>query len=518
MKIGKIFTAGCAALWLGTALQAQSAGDLLRLSQYNYSFSTARSAALGGAFTSLGADLSSIGINPAGLGMYRGSEFGISPTLTSSDMENHYLGQQNNYSKTRFGLGNVGVALNLYQGSGALTSFTLGIGYNKLADFNTSSIAYGKNARNSITEIFAEDLYGIPSGDLAHPKDDPYAPFRKFGVDRWGGILGYQTGILDPMEDGISYSPWNSLAQSARIDPSLANIDRGSIGEYAISGGVNIENILYLGLTLGIQDISYRNENRYTETYLDNPLSLDGMTYIRMLDMNGTGVNVKFGLTVRPVPNLRIGMAIHSPTYIRIDEEYVEYMSADYKSMGNGELLDSPYLKNSYNFRTPTRFLAGLSYTLPNIGLITADYERVWYNDVKMRHMDGANWSFEQSLNDQIRDDYRTADNFRVGVELTPVKNFYVRGGYAYYGDCIKGDRGFINQSSIKSYENISVGLGFRFDNFYVDAAYIHTSYKYAPSQVFYFEDRADDFVIASGEIDTRQDRNTVTLSAGFKF
>ena len=75
-----------------------------------------------------------------------------------------------------------------------------------------------------------------------------------------------------------------------------------------------------------------------------------------------------------------------------------------------------------------------------------------------------------------------------------------------------------LNQSSIKSYENISVGLGFRFDNFYVDAAYIHTSYKYAPSQVFYFEDRADDFVIASGEIDTRQDRNTVTLSAGFKF
>ena len=105
MKIGKIFTAGCAALLLGTALQAQSAGDLLRLSQYNYSFSTARSAALGGAFTSLGADLSSIGINPAGLGMYRGSEFGISPTLTSSVMEIHYLGRQNNYSKTRLGLG-----------------------------------------------------------------------------------------------------------------------------------------------------------------------------------------------------------------------------------------------------------------------------------------------------------------------------------------------------------------------------------------------------------------------------
>ena len=518
MKTAKTLITGCFAILLISASQAQTAGDLLNLSQYNYSFGTARSAAMGGAFASLGADLSSMTINPAGLGMYRGSEFGISPTLTASNMENQYLGLSNNYSKTRFGLGNVGVALNLYQGGGTLTSFTLGIGYNKMADFNTSSVAYGRNASNSIAEIFAEDLYGITPNDLASTQDDPYIPFRKYGVDRWGGILAYQTGILDPMEDQISYSPWNSLSQEARIDPSLANINKGSIGEYTISGGFNIENILYLGITLGVQDISYQNENRYAETYSDNPLSLDGMTYIRMLEMNGTGLNVKFGAIVRPTPNLRIGLAIHSPTYIRIDEEYTEYMAADYKSMGNGALLDSPYLRNSYNFRTPTRFLAGLSYTLPNVGLITADYERTWYNDIKMRNMDGANWAFEQELNDQIRDYYKATNNFRIGLELTPVKNFYVRGGYAYYADCMKNDIGFINQSSIKSYDNISVGLGFRFDTFYIDAAYIHTSYKYAPSQVFYFFDPEDNFVISSGEISTGQTRNTVTLSAGFKF
>ena len=78
-----------AALPFATAT-AQTPGDLLNLSQYNYSFGTARSAALGGAFTSLGADLSSMNINPAGLGIYRGSEVGISPSLTWSNMESGF--------------------------------------------------------------------------------------------------------------------------------------------------------------------------------------------------------------------------------------------------------------------------------------------------------------------------------------------------------------------------------------------------------------------------------------------
>ena len=45
--------------------------DLFELSQTTFSLGTARSMAMAGAFTSLGADLTSMAINPAGLGMYR---------------------------------------------------------------------------------------------------------------------------------------------------------------------------------------------------------------------------------------------------------------------------------------------------------------------------------------------------------------------------------------------------------------------------------------------------------------
>ena len=71
-----------------------------------------------------------------------------------------------------------------------------------------------------------------------------------------------------------------------------------------------------------------------------------------------------------------------------------------------------------------------------------------------------------------------------MGVEATPLKNFYVRVGYANYGECIRTKDAFINQANVRSYENYSAGLGFRFQNFYLDATYIYTAYKYAPYQI----------------------------------
>ena len=56
--------------------------DLLGLSQTQFNFGTARAMAMAGAFTSLGADASSMAINPAGLGMYRKNEVTFTPMMT----------------------------------------------------------------------------------------------------------------------------------------------------------------------------------------------------------------------------------------------------------------------------------------------------------------------------------------------------------------------------------------------------------------------------------------------------
>ena len=59
---------------------SQNVDDALRYSQVFYS-GTARFMSMGGAFTALGGDLSSIGLNPAGTGVFRSFEFSITPQL-----------------------------------------------------------------------------------------------------------------------------------------------------------------------------------------------------------------------------------------------------------------------------------------------------------------------------------------------------------------------------------------------------------------------------------------------------
>ena len=63
--------------------------DMFTLSQVNFGFGTARSMSMAGAFTSLGADMASMGINPAGLGMYRSNDFSFSPLMGFQNAENN---------------------------------------------------------------------------------------------------------------------------------------------------------------------------------------------------------------------------------------------------------------------------------------------------------------------------------------------------------------------------------------------------------------------------------------------
>ena len=238
--------------------------------------------------------------------------------------------------------------------------------------------------------------------------------------------------------------------------------------------------------------------------------------------MDGTGVNFKIGFVARPTDNLRIGLAVHTPTFININEEYVEYMSANYSGQAPNNYLDTPYSLNEYRIQTPTRLMAGLSYTFPGIGLISADYERVWYNGMRLRNMAGGNWSYETVIRDEVQELYKAANNFRIGVELTPLPNLFVRAGYANYGDCQRSsDFIFSNQMNVRSYQSYSVGLGYRFKgNFYTDLTYVYTDYKYAPYDIFYYAEGSgsDLFELSSEIVQPKATRHIVTLSLGLKF
>ena len=98
---------------------AMSTSDLFSLSQQRFNFGTARSMAMGGAFTSLGADQASMVINPAGLGMYSRGEIALTPMMTFSQASTPAglapsgampFGSN---SKNRFAIGNFGGVFNV---------------------------------------------------------------------------------------------------------------------------------------------------------------------------------------------------------------------------------------------------------------------------------------------------------------------------------------------------------------------------------------------------------------------
>lgn len=493
---------------------AQEIGDMLRYSQYNYSLSTARSAAMGGAFTSLGADLSSMSINPAGLGMYRSSEVLISPHLSSATINSCFAGRGSDYTKTKFNLGSIGTALNLMNGNGSLTSFTLGIGYNKLVDFNTTSLVNGRDLGPDINPSMLNYFAGTIQGQSPVLIGHETWPFEQLGIYQWGGVLGYQTNMLNETSQGSNqYVPaWGT---GTRINNTLRNITRGSVGEFDISGGFNFNNIVYMGMTIGIQDLYYRNENIYNEASADylGEGSLSGFSYSRLHTQTGTGVNFKFGLIIRPINNLRIGVAVHTPTYVAMEYKYIQNMVSVFNAPSDkNRNYDSSPIVFDYNMNTAPRFLAGISYAQPGIGLISVDYERVWYNGMRIRET--GDWAYEEDMKNDIKAYYRPANNVRVGLELTPMPNLFVRGGFAYYDDCMRyNDIIAENKLDITSYNNYSAGIGYRFsNNISVDLSYVYSDYKYANSELYYGS--AD----LSGAIKTTQNRHTFLLAVGFKF
>ena len=187
------------ALIVITEVFAQNDIDALRYSQTEFGGSS-RSVATGGAFGALGGDFGSLSINPAGIAVYRESEFTFTPAFYSSFSNSEYLGSNNFESKYNFNFSNIGgVVSYIYKESneGKTTprtqgwvSSNFGIGFNRIKNFNNRIYFEGLNNTNSIVDRYVEQANAGGGVTLANlEKSYP------FGAD-----LAYATYLMDPTD------------------------------------------------------------------------------------------------------------------------------------------------------------------------------------------------------------------------------------------------------------------------------------------------------------------------------
>lgn len=485
------------------------ASSLVSLSQRE-AVGTARSMGMGGAFTSLGADMASFGYNPAGFGMYQRNEISLTLGAGIAHAKNYNAFNTRDNTKFRMALNNIGASFKVYESSGALTAINFAFGYNKTADYNYDIAYQGLTSVGSLADAFADIAN---ANGLVLNADNKIADNRGYyDYDMnpyfWGTVMGYKGGLINRGADG--WYP-DEIASGAQISPYTSLQSRGSAGEFSFAFGFNINNIVYLGASLDIQSISRRQSIYYDEYIFYEegaqpdaaayPYQLRDVQFLQSVYTEGTGVGAKFGIVVRPVESLRIGFAVHTPTYYSMAYRYSAALSSAALSVGsnpnNWEVINgcvyadeyTPILKdtgdNRWTFTTPTRLLAGISFSVGPYAVISADYEYNAYRALK--------WNYTPAdtgyTNDTFRNNLKGTHTVRAGAEAKPLPWLSLRVGGGYRSKILVNSFDYVafSEPVADEFWYASAGLGFRLgDVTSIDLAYQYRNTRYSDYYSYY--------------------------------
>jgi hypothetical protein len=469
MKL-KFSIAAIAVIATPTLIFAQDQVDALRYSQVIVG-GTARFMAMGGAFSAVGGDPSTLAYNPAGIGVFVKSQFTITPGFSFVNTTSTYNGTASSSGKAAMNIQNAAwiASWKNRHNDGMWKNLSFGIAYNRTNNFNTDINIQGYNTQNTLLDEFVNEANGTSYNNL-----DPFSTQQAFNA---GGLIDTIKG-----EKGSSYfNIINPFLGKGSIMQQKAISTWGSMGETDISFGGNYNNKLYLGATIGIPDIMFNENAAYTETpqYNDSVYGLQSYTWNTTLNTTGAGLNFKFGAIYRILDWLRVGAAVHSPTWFSLTDNYSSYISATYNSTpaypnGAGTFSGTPDgnpITGSYNYTliTPMRAMGGLAVVIHHQAIISADYEYVDYSTAQFQSTPPGAFS---AVNQTIQQFYMPASNIRVGGELV-LFPFSIRAGYVYYGNPYTSDAG---NSTIRS--SYSAGFGIKIRRCFIDLAYVLTQYS----------------------------------------
>ncbi len=523
---------------------AQTANDALLFSENEYE-GTARTIAMGNAFTALGGDLGSVGINPAGSAVAGYSQVTITPGITIASSTTHGVSPYNDgslpyferkmKSTTRFAVPNLGFIINFdtHRKSG-LKNFTLGIVANKTASWDEDVYAAGTNSTTSFMGSMAYDatMDGLFGADLNANDAYDFMP--------WKPVVGYQSGMIstfggyDDQFVGASQMVYDNgeVALGGLLNQSYGRIVKGEKYDYLINFGANISDFIYFGVNFGISSLDYGYRGYFKEVAGDpadfeigltsgETIFFNNMRYQYEYGATGIGYYGKFGVIVTPGLGIRIGAAVQTPTVTGITEEWRHSGETTYTNSGYNASAYSPWGEYSYKIVSPFRANFGAAYTLGKFAVISADYEFCDYSQMKFKSSDYDRDYFE-SMNEDIKASFRAAHSLRIGAEIKPIAEFAVRAGY---GLTTSPEQYVyeIAEASIIRTQNISFGLGYSSKkSFFADLAvrYNILSDEYFMPYNDYMYD-ADGYIVENGfapEILNRRSIWKAALTLGWRF
>jgi hypothetical protein len=428
-------------------LSGQTIEDALRYAQLN-SGGTARSVATGGALSAFGGDFGTLSTNPAGIASYRKSTLMFTPSYNNASTQSTFVETGFDNNRTNFGLNNIGIVFSKTSNASDWKSVNFGVGTNRLTNNNQ--------------EFFYE---GTTVGTIA---------------ERWQAFAnGNSPDNLYDFEEGIAYDAGilfqlpGTPADEYLIDPDgtqLLKKDQvvnrsGSVNDLNLTLGGNYRHKLYIGVTVGLPFIRYEESKTYREIdELGVSTEFNSMTFDEFFSTTGVGFNAKLGLIYRMNQKVRIGAAIHTPTFFNLTDQYYTSIESDL-TLGGSQVItssESPISNFSYSLITPWRAIGSVGFLFGKVGFISGDVEYVDYS--RSQFSFDTDPLFEQDLNNELFNNLDAVINLRVGGEAR-YGVFAVRGGLGYsmspYAETYTG--------ASAGRTNVSFGIGLREKGVFLD-------------------------------------------------
>ena len=507
---------------------------------------SARYVGMGGALGALGADLSAGSANPAALGLYRRSDASLSfSVLTQGEKPDL------NADKTHMSFDQMGFVVSIPIMGKAVKFVNFGANYQKRANFNNAFIADnmqlgGLSQTQQMADILNNTQYSTPLADLMYNACLVNPVYIRDG----------QNNVQVDADNLPMYDYYNAL------ESEWNNYDRvteGGIAGYDFNVSMNIKDRVYLGFTLGVNDVDYYSYSTYREfgTVSNGTVSIpdvENYTLYNTQHVSGYGVNVKLGAIVRPIANspFRIGLAVETPTFYHLesytsysidsplyeDENYDVVLDQD----GAGNFVYTNYLPDvdlaslPLKITTPWKVRVSLGHTVGTYLALGAEYEYANYGKTKQGYddvnYDAWGYSYGSTVHDPDMDamhksTLRGSHSFKFGMEMNLTDNVAFRLGYNYYSSMFKkgatldqtGESPAFGYQTTTDYMNkgdvniFTAGLGWRSRHFYADVAY---KYRMQSGDFYAFDDTYLNRQLTP--IDVKLDTHQVFFSIGYKF
>lgn len=464
--------------------QIYSYSNLAKSFSTAYSTSSPRMQAMGGVHSSLGADISSISGNPAGLGFYNRSEVGLGIGYVTASTQSNYLSETSSKSNSFVQVPIFGLVL----GSSAELSASewhgsFGIGYSRQVIFAQAISIGGLNNRSSLLDRFIEKAND--KGATGQSLDAEFNSYSKTASSP--EALAYQAYLINP----------NSKTNGApfkRYEPNLPTRQQGTadnegaLSQWDISYGASYISKFYVGLGLHFSKINTTFTTYWQEEFVGANY-VSGLLYQEKLVNIGSGLSATLGMIYKVNSNLRVSFAFNTPMFFdQMNERYDATLTPRVFGIPSFDLKGNPIIitrvgpvkltpnEFTYQLSTPLKLSGGAAYFFGKRGLLSLDLEYVNYPGMRVSSAElsaADNLNFENKYNGQTQKNFQSALNIKLGTEIRLNASLIVRGGVATWGNSYSPTYDSIDRTVFQ----ISGGLGYRTNQFYIDlTAYQRTS------------------------------------------